>query len=128
MDDNSVKVIVAIIGLIGTLVGGFSTYFVTSKKQAIEDARFILPNACTTKMIVTMNARSLNNFFAHRCCMRAQWEIRELADQMLKLVWEVAPALFQKAGPSCACGACKEGKMSCGKAAEMKAKYAEIKK
>ena len=99
-----------------------------AEKQAIEDARFILPNACTTKMIVTMNARSLNNFFAHRCCMRAQWEIRELADQMLKLVWEVAPALFQKAGPSCACGVCKEGKMSCGKAAEMKAKYAELKK
>ena len=49
---------------------------------------------------------------------------RELADEMLKLVWEVAPALFQKAGPSCACGVCKEGKMSCGKAAEMKAKYA----
>ena len=99
-----------------------------AEKQAIEDARFILPNACTTKMIVTMNARSLNNFFAHRCCMRAQWEIRELADEMLKLVWEVAPALFQKAGPSCACGACKEGKMSCGKAAEMKEKYANIKK
>ena len=99
-----------------------------AEKQAIEDARFILPNACTTKMIVTMNARSLNNFFAHRCCMRAQWEIRELADQMLKLVWEVAPALFQKAGPSCACGVCKEGKMSCGKAAEMKVKYAELKK
>lgn len=100
----------------------------TAEKKALEDARFILPNACTTKMIVTMNARSLNNFFAHRCCMRAQWEIRELADEMLRLVWEVAPALFQKAGPSCACGVCKEGKMSCGKAAEMKAKYAEIKK
>jgi thymidylate synthase (FAD) len=100
----------------------------TAEKKALEDARFILPNACTTKMIVTMNARSLNNFFAHRCCMRAQWEIRELADEMLKLVWEVAPALFQKAGPSCACGACKEGKMSCGKAAEMKEKYANIKK
>ncbi len=99
-----------------------------AEKQAIEDARFILPNACTTKMIVTMNARSLNNFFTHRCCERAQWEIRELADQMLKLVWEVAPALFQKAGPSCAYGACKEGKMSCGKAAQMKEKYAEMKK
>lgn len=98
-----------------------------AEKQAIEDARFILPNSCTTKMIVTMNARSLNNFFAHRCCQRAQWEIQELADLMLKLVWQAAPALFQSSGPSCACGTCKEGKMSCGKAAEMKEKYAGIK-
>ena len=98
-----------------------------AEKQALEDARFILPNACTTKMIVTMNARSLNNFFTHRCCTRAQWEIRELADKMLELVWQVAPALFQKAGPNCACGSCKEGRMTCGRAAEMKEKYAAIK-
>ncbi|MEG1782093.1 MAG: FAD-dependent thymidylate synthase [Oscillospiraceae bacterium] len=98
------------------------------EKQALEDARFILPNACTTKMIVTMNARSLNHFFSQRCCNRAQWEIRNLADEMLKLVWEVAPALFQKAGPPCASGACPEGKMTCGKAAQMREKYAEIKK
>ncbi|MBP0980203.1 MAG: FAD-dependent thymidylate synthase, partial [Oscillospiraceae bacterium] len=64
----------------------------TAEKRALEDARFILPNACTTKMIVTMNTRSLNNFFRHRCCTRAQWEIRELADEMLRLVCEVAPA------------------------------------
>ena len=51
----------------------------------------MLPNACDTKMIVTMNARSLYNFFAHRCCNRAQWEIREVADQMLALVSAVAP-------------------------------------
>ena len=62
-----------------------------------EDARFVLPNACSTKMIVTMNARSLNNFFRHRCCQRAQWEIRELADEMLRLVNEVAPALLRAA-------------------------------
>ncbi|MEG2928967.1 MAG: FAD-dependent thymidylate synthase [Oscillospiraceae bacterium] len=99
-----------------------------AEKQALEDARFILPNSCTTKMIVTMNARSLNNFFAQRCCQRAQWEIRELAEEMLALVWEVAPALFQNAGPSCVSTGCKEGKMSCGKAAEMKIKYANIKK
>lgn len=85
-----------------------------AEKQAIEDARFILPNACTTKMIVTMNARSLNNFFAHRCCMRAQWEIRELADEMLKLCLEVAPTLFGKAGASCMYGSCSEGAMCCG--------------
>ena len=57
-----------------------------ASKKAIEDARFVLPNACATKMVCTMNARSLMNFFTHRCCNRAQWEIRELATQMLRLV------------------------------------------
>lgn len=94
-----------------------------AEKQAIEDARFVLPNACETKMIVTMNARSLYNFFNHRCCSRAQWEIRALADEMLRLVKEKAPVLFKNAGPSCVCGACPEGKMSCGKMAEMRKKY-----
>lgn len=98
-----------------------------AEKKAIEDARFVLPNACETKMVVTMNARSLHNFFRHRCCSRAQWEIREVADQMLKLVSDVAPELFKKAGPSCLTGACPEGKMSCGKAAEMRRKYEELK-
>ena len=92
-----------------------------------EDARFVLPNACTTKMIVTMNARSLQNFFHHRCCNRAQWEIRELAEQMFKLVYEVAPALFATAGPSCVVGPCPEGKMSCGRADEVRAHYAALK-
>ena len=99
-----------------------------AEKMAIEDARFVLPNACTTKMIVTMNARSLQNFFHHRCCNRAQWEIRELAEQMFKLVYEVAPALFEAAGPSCVAGPCPEGKMSCGRADEMRAHYAALKK
>lgn len=99
-----------------------------AEKKAIEDARFVLPNACETKMVVTMNARSLHNFFHHRCCSRAQWEIREVADQMLALVSGVAPELFKKAGPSCLTGACPEGKMSCGKAAEMRRKYEELKK
>lgn len=94
-----------------------------AEKIAIEDARFVLPNACTTKMVVTMNARSLHNFFAHRCCNRAQWEIREVAEKMLALVKEVAPALFAYAGPPCLRGACPEGKMSCGKAAEIRKKY-----
>ena len=93
-----------------------------AEKKAIEDARFVLPNACTTKMIVTMNARSLHNFFRHRCCNRAQWEIRELADRMLKLCIEVAPHLFKNAGPSCVCGACPEGKMTCGEAVAMRKK------
>ncbi len=98
-----------------------------AEKQALEDARFILPNACTTKMIVTMNTRSLNNFFRHRCCTRAQWEIRELADEMLKLVCEVAPSLFVRSGPPCVSGPCPEGKMSCGKQKEMREKYAAMK-
>ena len=65
-----------------------------AEKAAQEDARYILPNACETNMIVTMNARSLYNFFHHRCCTRAQWEIRECAYQMYKLVKEVAPTIF----------------------------------
>lgn len=93
------------------------------EKLANEDARFILPNACTTKIICTFNARSLMNFFAHRCCNRAQWEIRDVAQQMLMLVKEIAPHIFSKSGPPCLYGGCPEGKMSCGKAAEMREKY-----
>lgn len=91
-----------------------------AEKMAIEDARYVLPNACETKMIMTMNARSLYNFFRLRCCNRAQWEIRELAWQMLKLCREVAPTLFAKAGPSCLSGSCSEAKMTCGKADEVR--------
>ena len=98
-----------------------------AQKRAIEDARFVLPNACETKMVVTMNARSLMNFFHHRCCTRAQWEIRELADEMLRLVCEVAPALFVRSGPPCVSGPCPEGKMSCGRMLEMRDKYAQLK-
>lgn len=98
-----------------------------AEKQALEDARFVLPNACTTKMIVTMNTRSLNNFFRHRCCMRAQWEIRALADEMLRQVSAVAPSLFSRSGPPCVSGPCPEGAMSCGKSAEMREKYAALK-
>ena len=97
-----------------------------AEKLAIEDARFVLPNACTTKMIVTMNARSLANFFRHRCCSRAQWEIRALAEEMLRLVSQVAPALFENCGPACYKGSCPEGRMTCGKAAEMREKYAAL--
>ena len=93
------------------------------EKSANEDARFILPNACTTKIICTFNARSLLNFFEHRCCNRAQWEIRDVAQQMLALVKEVAPHIFSKAGPCCLYGVCPEGKMSCGKMKEMREKF-----
>ena len=95
----------------------------TAEKKAIEDARFVLPNACDTKMIATFNARSLLNFFAHRCCNRAQWEIKTLADEMLRLVLEVAPTLFAHAGPPCVEGNCPEGKMSCGRASEVRKYY-----
>ena len=98
-----------------------------AEKKAIEDARFVLPNSCETQMIMTMNARSLMNFFKHRCCNRAQWEIKEIADQMLKLVLEVAPNIFKNAGPACANGVCSEGKMSCGKAKEMREFYKGLK-
>lgn len=97
-----------------------------AEKKAIEDARFVLPNACATKLIMTMNARSLMNFFHHRCCNRAQWEIRELAEEMYKLCVEAAPHLFRKAGPKCVHGACPEGKMSCGKAKEVREHYASL--
>ncbi len=95
-------------------------------EKSNEDARFVLPNACETKMIITMNARELLHFFALRCCNRAQWEIRELAWQMLALALEKAPALFKKAGPGCVSGNCPEGRMSCGRAGEVRARHAEL--
>jgi thymidylate synthase (FAD) len=81
-----------------------------------EDARFVLPNACETKIVVTMNARELLHFFQLRTCRRAQWEIRALAKAMLQLVRKVAPALFAKAGPTCETEKiCWEGRFSCGR-------------
>ena len=85
-----------------------------AEKKAIEDARFVLPNSCETQMVMTMNARSLKNFFRIRCCNRAQWEIRELAHRMLELVAPTAPFIFKDAGAPCVRGYCPEGKMSCG--------------
>ena len=77
-----------------------------------EDARFILPNAAKTNIIVTMNARELRHFFNLRCCTRSQWEIREVAIEMLKQAKKTAPALFENAGPSCVeLGYCPEGKI-----------------
>ena len=79
-----------------------------------EDARYILPNAAETKIVVTMNIRELLHFFSLRCCNRAQWEIRELAWKMLELVRPTAPFIFAEAGPGCVSGSCPEGKMTCG--------------
>ena len=84
-----------------------------ANKKAIEDARYVLPNACETKIVVTMNARTLLHFFEKRCCSRAQWEIREMANKMLKLCNEISPTLFSLAGPTCKKGYCNEGNMSC---------------
>ena len=97
-----------------------------AEKLANEDARFVLPNACDTQLVVTMNARSLLNFFSLRCCNRAQWEIRAVADEMLRLCRSAAPHLFAKAGPPCLRGDCPEGGMSCGKAGEVRARYAAL--
>lgn len=88
-----------------------------------EDARFVLPNAAETKLIVTMNARELLHFFSLRCCTRAQWEIRGLANEMLKKAQELAPSIFSKAGPSCISGPCPEGSFSCGKIEEVREEY-----
>ena len=86
-----------------------------------EDARFVLPGACETRLLMTMNARELRHFFSLRMCERAQWEIRELATQMHRLCMEAAPALFADAGPGCLRGPCPEGAKSCGKMAEKRA-------
>ncbi|WP_400210713.1 FAD-dependent thymidylate synthase [Methanomethylophilus alvi] len=78
-----------------------------------EDARYVLPNGCTTNITITMNARELLHFFSMRCCNRAQWEIREMADEMLRLCKEVSPVIFSDAGPACIRGPCPEGKKTC---------------
>ena len=79
-----------------------------------EDARYLLPNATESKIVVTMNVRELLHFFSLRCCNRAQWEIRELAHRMLELARPTAPFVFMDAGAGCVRGACPEGKMCCG--------------
>jgi thymidylate synthase (FAD) len=79
-----------------------------------EDARYLLPNAMETKIVVTMNVRELLHFFELRCCNRAQWEIRELALVMLCLAEPTAPYIFFDAGASCRRGPCGEGTMTCG--------------
>jgi thymidylate synthase (FAD) len=79
-----------------------------------EDARYVLPNACISKIVVTMNIRELLHFFEVRCCHRAQWEIQELAHRMLDLVEPTAPYVFMDAGAACRRGSCAEGQMTCG--------------
>lgn len=88
-----------------------------------EDARFVLPNAAETKIIVTMNARELLHFFELRCCERAQWEIRQMAVAMLRLVKRVAPVIFSSAGPGCLLGPCPEGSMTCGRVKDVRQQF-----
>jgi len=85
-----------------------------------EDARFVLPNACETRILLTMNVRELRHFFSLRMCNRAQWEIRDLATQMHLLCLQTAPVLFADAGPACLRGKCSEGEKSCGKMREIR--------
>ncbi|HEY4715523.1 MAG TPA: FAD-dependent thymidylate synthase [bacterium] len=91
-----------------------------------EDARFVLPNASETRIIVTMNARELHHFFRLRGCRRAQWEIRSLAMEMQRLVKQVAPLLFERAGPGCLTGGCTEGEFYCGDLDGVREEFAEL--
>jgi thymidylate synthase (FAD) len=91
-----------------------------------EDARYVLPNAAETKILVTMNARELFHFFRLRCCERAQWEIRSMAVEMLRLVKDVAPVIFEKAGPSCLAGPCPEAALTCGHIQQVRAFFENL--
>lgn len=96
------------------------------EKIAIENARYVLPNACETKIQMTVNVRTLFNFFKERLCDRAQDEIRDLAFEMWKACMEISPTIFKHAVPTCVNGKCKEGKMSCGKMAFYKEKHGDV--
>lgn len=91
-----------------------------------EDARYLLPNATETKVIITMNARELLHFFRLRCCERAQWEIRDMAVGMLRLARQVAPTIFQTAGPGCVAGPCPEGEFCCGRTAQVRKQFRNL--
>lgn len=97
-----------------------------AEKKAIEDARYVFPNACETKVVFTMNTRSLYNFLNHRCCERAQWEIRELSIEMLRQLKQVAPILFKNIGPKCVKGPCPEGNMTCGNIVQIREKFKNL--
>ena len=96
-----------------------------AEKTAIEDARYVFQMP-VRQIVFTMSARALMNFFRQRCCNRAQCEIREMAEEMLRQVKSVAPILFKNAGPGCVADKCPEGAMSCGKMNEVKEKYKNL--
>jgi len=91
-----------------------------------EDARFVLPNAAATKLVMTMNARELHHFFELRCCRRSQWEIQAMAREMLRLARQAAPQLFTRAGPGCLSAPCPEGTMTCGSIRDVREEYAKL--
>lgn len=91
-----------------------------AEKIAIEDARYVFPNACETKIVFTMNARSLIHFIRLRTCKRAQWEIRDLAIAISREVKSLYPVLFKNLGPACIKGPCPEGAMTCGDIKEVR--------
>ncbi len=92
-----------------------------------EDARFVLPNSCTTRIVFTMNGEELVHFLRLRTCTRAQWEIRKMAIEMLKLLRSKYPELFRDVGPNCYyLGYCTEGKKSCGRPEEVRAYFASL--
>src|SRR3972149_5574362 len=95
-------------------------------ESAFEDARFLLPNAAETKIVITMNARELLHFFRVRCCNRAQWEIRDMATEMLRIVRGIAPSVFGNSGPSCLRGPCGEGPLTCGKMEDVREKFRSL--
>ena len=97
-----------------------------SGEHGNEDARFVLPGACETKLLMTMNVRELRHFFSLRMCSRAQWEIRALATRMHRLCLETAPLLFADAGPACLRGKCPEGEKSCGRSEAIRAERRQL--
>ncbi len=107
------------------LIQQISAFYKTllSSDTPKEDARYILPNAAATSLIVTMNARELTHFITLRTCLRAQWEIRKIADKMLALAGEKAGVIFENAGPACVRGECTEGKLTCGKIEQVRERY-----
>lgn len=107
------------------LIQQISAFYKTllSSETPKEDARYILPNAAATSLIVTMNARELTHFITLRTCLRAQWEIRKIADKMLALASEKAGVIFENAGPACVRGECTEGKLTCGKIEQVRERY-----
>lgn len=96
-----------------SLKDSYKKIYSTLEKKAIENARYIFPNACETKIICTMNLRSLINFCHHRCCRRAQEEINKLAWTMVEEIEKVSPLLAKSLGASCQFGPCPEGSMCC---------------
>ncbi|MBN1437117.1 MAG: FAD-dependent thymidylate synthase [Sedimentisphaerales bacterium] len=110
--------------LIGKRYGILQRALGAKGEKSNEDARYVLPNACETKIFVTMNARELWHFLEERLCQRAQWEIRGVAEQMLQQLRQACPAIFNPVGPKCIRQhGCPEGKLTCGKYQEMKQRY-----